>query len=120
MTRRCVYDAARSVMPHLREPDLGERAAAEMIEKPDRLPGDECDVLPCEEFAVLRRVVVRDLGATFAVVEKVVRRDVVGRLAARHAAAFGSSQKNSSPQITQIKNGSNKSIVTRDALYGHT
>jgi hypothetical protein len=57
-----VFDAARSVMPNLREPDLGERAAVEVIEEPDRLQGAERGVLLCEETAVLRRVVVRDRG----------------------------------------------------------
>lgn len=55
-----VYDAARVTIPNLREPDLGERAAVEVIEEPDRLQGDERGVLLCEETAVLRRVVVRD------------------------------------------------------------
>ncbi len=55
-----VYDAARVTMPNLREPDLGEKAAVEVIEEPDRLQGDERGVLLCEETAVLRRVVVRD------------------------------------------------------------
>jgi hypothetical protein len=55
-----VYDAARMMLPNLREPDLGERAAVEVIEEPDRLQGDERGVLLCEETAVLRRVVVRD------------------------------------------------------------
>jgi hypothetical protein len=55
-----VYDAARVTMPDLREPDLGERAAVEVIEEPDRLQGEERGVLLCEETAVLRRVVVRD------------------------------------------------------------
>ncbi len=55
-----VYDAARATIPNLREPDLGERAAVEVIEEPDRLQGDERGVLLCEETAVLRRVVVRD------------------------------------------------------------
>ncbi|MBS0642344.1 MAG: hypothetical protein JSS43_20975 [Proteobacteria bacterium] len=47
-------------MPALREPDLGERAAVELIEEPDRLQRVERGVLLCEESAVLRRVVVRD------------------------------------------------------------
>jgi hypothetical protein len=55
-----VYDAARVTIPNLREPDLGERAAVEVIEEPDRLQGDERGVLLCEETAILRRVVVRD------------------------------------------------------------
>jgi hypothetical protein len=55
-----IYDAARVTIPNLREPDLGERAAVEVIEEPDRLQGDERGVLLCEETAVLRRVVVRD------------------------------------------------------------
>lgn len=55
-----VYDAARMTIPNLREPDLGERAAVEVIEEPDRLQGDERGVLLCEETAVLRRVTVRD------------------------------------------------------------
>ncbi len=55
-----VFDAARVTIPNLREPDLGEKAAVEVIEEPDRLQGDERGVLLCEETAVLRRVVVRD------------------------------------------------------------
>jgi hypothetical protein len=55
-----IFDAARAIKPDLREPDLGERAAVEVIEEPDRLTGDERGVLLCEESAVLRRVVVRD------------------------------------------------------------
>jgi hypothetical protein len=55
-----VFDAARANIPGLREPDLGERAAVEVIEEPDRLRGNERGVLLCEETAVLKRVVVRD------------------------------------------------------------
>ena len=55
-----IFDAARANAPNLRQPDLGERAAVEVIEEPDRLTGDERGVLLCEETAVLRRVVVRD------------------------------------------------------------
>jgi len=55
-----VFDAARVTIPNLREPDLGERAAVEVIEEPDRLQGDERGLLLCEETAVLKRVVVRD------------------------------------------------------------
>lgn len=55
-----IFDAARAAMPSLREPDLGERAAVEVIEEPDRLLGDERGLLLCEETAVLKRVVVRD------------------------------------------------------------
>jgi hypothetical protein len=55
-----VFDAARATIPNLREPDLGERAAVEVIEEPDRLQGDERGLLLCEETAVLKRVVVRD------------------------------------------------------------
>lgn len=55
-----VFDAARVTIPNLHEPDLGERAAVEVIEEPDRLLGNERGVLLCEETAVLRRVVVRD------------------------------------------------------------
>ena len=47
-------------MPNLREPDLGQGAAVDVIEEPDRLQGDERGVLLCEESAVLRRVAVRD------------------------------------------------------------
>lgn len=54
------YDLARSVAPSLRHPDLGERAAVEVIEEPDRLQGSERGLLLCEESAVLRRVVVQD------------------------------------------------------------
>lgn len=55
-----VFDAARAAIPGLREPNLGERAAIEVIEQPDRLTGDERGVLLCEETAILRRIVVRD------------------------------------------------------------
>ena len=55
-----IFDAARMTMPNLREPDLGERAAVEVIEEPDRLQGAERGLLLCEETAVLKRVVVRD------------------------------------------------------------
>jgi hypothetical protein len=55
-----IYDLARMVAPNFREPDLGERAAVEVIEEPDRLQGVERGLLLCEESAVLRRVVVRD------------------------------------------------------------
>jgi hypothetical protein len=55
-----VFDAARTSIPGLREPNLGERAAVEVIEEPDRLVGNERGVLLCEETAILRRVTVRD------------------------------------------------------------
>jgi hypothetical protein len=55
-----VFDAARATIPNLREPDLGERAAVEVIEEPDRLLGNERGLLLCEETTVLKRVVVRD------------------------------------------------------------
>ena len=55
-----IFDAARLAIPGLREPDLGERAAVEVIEEPSRLLGDERGLLLCEETAILRRVVVRD------------------------------------------------------------
>ena len=55
-----VFDAARTSIPNLREPNLGERAAVEVIEEPGRLEGGERGVLLCEETAVLRRIVVRD------------------------------------------------------------
>ncbi len=55
-----VYDLARQAAPQLRDPDLGERAAVEIIEEPDRLQGAERGLLLCEETAVLKRVTVRD------------------------------------------------------------
>lgn len=55
-----IYDLARMNKPHLREPNLGERAAVEVIEEPDRLIGNERGILLCEESALLRRVVVQD------------------------------------------------------------
>lgn len=55
-----IFDAAREAIPNLREPDLGEPAAVEVIEEPDRLQGKEHGLLLCEETAVLKRVVVRD------------------------------------------------------------
>ena len=55
-----IFDAARATIPGLRQPDLGERAAVEVIEEPDRLLESERGVLLCEESAVLKRVTVRD------------------------------------------------------------
>jgi len=55
-----IFDAARATVPNLRDPDLGERAAVEVIEEPDRLQGNERGLQLCEETAVLKRVVVRD------------------------------------------------------------
>lgn len=55
-----IFEAARTNLPHLREAGLGERAAVEVIETPDRLSGEERAILLCEESSVLRRVVVRD------------------------------------------------------------
>jgi hypothetical protein len=55
-----LYDLARVTAPNLRQPDLGERAAVEVIEEPDRLQADERGLLLCEETAVLKRVVVSD------------------------------------------------------------
>lgn len=55
-----VFEAARISIPTLREAGLGERAAVEVIEEPDRLGPSERAVLLFEETAVLRRVVVRD------------------------------------------------------------
>jgi hypothetical protein len=55
-----IFESARENMPKLRQPDLGERAAVEVIEEPDRLTGNERAVLLCEESAVLRRIEIRD------------------------------------------------------------
>jgi hypothetical protein len=55
-----IFEAAREIRPMLRQPDLGERAAVEVIEEPDRLTGNERAVLLCEETAVLRRIEIRD------------------------------------------------------------
>ena len=54
------FDAVRATIPNFRQADLGERAAVEVIEEPDRLVGGERAVLLCEETTVLKRVVVRD------------------------------------------------------------
>lgn len=54
------FDAARLTNPGTYEPNLGERAAVEVIEEPSRLQGDEKAILLCEETAVTRRVVVRE------------------------------------------------------------
>jgi hypothetical protein len=54
------FEAAREVNPGAWEPNLGERAAVEVIEEPARLQGDEKAVLLCEETAVTRRIVVRE------------------------------------------------------------
>ncbi len=55
-----IFEAARESIPRLRQPDLGERAAVEVIEEPDRLTGNERAVLLCEESALLRRIEIRD------------------------------------------------------------
>ena len=52
------FEAAREVNPRAREPNLGERAAIEVIEDPSRLVGDERAILLCEETAINRRVIV--------------------------------------------------------------
>ena len=54
------FEAARLSLPRLREANLGERAAVEVIEEEGRLSGNACAVLLCEESAVLKRIVVRD------------------------------------------------------------
>ena len=54
------FDAARTVNPQAYEPNLGERAAVEVIEEPTRLQGEERAILLCEETAVTRRLVVRE------------------------------------------------------------
>jgi hypothetical protein len=55
-----IFEAARESITNLRQPDLGERAAVEVIEEPDRLIGDERAVLLCEETAVFRRIEIRE------------------------------------------------------------
>ncbi len=55
-----VFDAARQSSPNIRQVNLGEQAAVEVIEEPGRLSGDEQGILLCEETAILRRVTVRD------------------------------------------------------------
>lgn len=54
------FEAAREVNPRAREPNLGERAAVEVIEEPGRLSGDERAILLCEETAVTRRISIRE------------------------------------------------------------
>lgn len=54
------FDAARMVNPQAYEPNLGERAAVELIEEPARLQDDDKAILLCEETAVTRRVIVRE------------------------------------------------------------
>ncbi len=54
------FDAARIVNPQAYEPNLGERAAVEVIEEPARLQDDDRAILLCEETAVTRRVIVRE------------------------------------------------------------
>lgn len=55
-----LFDAARQTDPGVRQPNLGEQAAVEVIEQPGRLGPNERGVLLCEESAILRRVTVRD------------------------------------------------------------
>ena len=54
------FEAALLTNPGAYEPNLGERAAVEVIEEPARLQGEEKAILLCEETAVTRRVVVRE------------------------------------------------------------
>lgn len=54
------FDTARSVRPDAYEPNLGERAAVEVIEEPARLGEGERAILLCEETAVTRRITVRE------------------------------------------------------------
>lgn len=54
------FEAAREVNPRAREPNLGERAAVEVIEEPGRLSGGERAILLCEETAVTRRISIRE------------------------------------------------------------
>lgn len=55
-----IFDAARRTYPEAYEPNLGERAAIEVIEEPARLESDERAVLLCEETAVTKRITVRE------------------------------------------------------------
>ena len=54
------FDAARTVNPRAREPNLGEQAAIEVVEEPARLQGNDKAILLCEETAVTRRIIVRE------------------------------------------------------------
>lgn len=62
-----LFDAARQSDPGVRQPNLGEQAAVEIIEQPGRLGADERGVLLCEESAILRRVTVRDRERVVAI-----------------------------------------------------
>ncbi len=55
-----VFDTARQINPNIRQPNLGEQAAVEVIEEPGRLGPDERGVLLCEETALLKRITVQD------------------------------------------------------------
>lgn len=62
-----LFDAARMTDPGVRQPNLGEQAAVEVIEQPGRLVDDERGVLLCEESAVLKRIEVRDRDRVVAI-----------------------------------------------------
>lgn len=62
-----LFDAARQSDPGVRQANLGEQAAIEVIEQPSRLTGGERGILLCEESAILRRVVVRDRDRVVAI-----------------------------------------------------
>lgn len=62
-----LFDAARQIDPGVRQPNLGEQAAVEVIEQPGRLSGAEHGVLLCEESAILRRVTVQDREKIIAI-----------------------------------------------------
>jgi len=55
-----VFDTARQINPGIRQPNLGEQAAVEVIEEPGRLNANERGILLCEETAVLKRITVQD------------------------------------------------------------
>lgn len=55
-----IYDMAREVSPNLKQPNLGEAAAVEVVEEPGRLNEGEIAILLCEETNVLHRVIVQD------------------------------------------------------------
>lgn len=55
-----IFQTAQQVNPRIRQPNLGEQAADEVIEEPGRLGPGERAVLLCEESAVLKRITVRD------------------------------------------------------------
>ena len=59
-TTYAIFDLARTVDPTIKQKNLGEQAAIELIEENSRLSDHEMAILLCEETYLMRRLTVRD------------------------------------------------------------